>query len=84
MEDIKRDIVYLSEQYFLRIMDKFKGQDNDTLRELFRENSYDAGVVPHNLTNTFHSLYFSVNQLAKSFIQNKYKDWFADQVSPQL
>ena len=41
-------------------------------------------IVPHNLTNKFQPLDFSVNKAAKSFIQNKYNDWFADQVFTQL
>ena len=41
-------------------------------------------IVPHNLTNNFQPLDLSVNKAAKSFIQNKYNDWFADQVFTQL
>ena len=41
-------------------------------------------TVPHNLTNKFQPLDFSVNKAAKSFIQSKYNDWFADQVFTQL
>ena len=41
-------------------------------------------IVPHNLTNKFQPLDLSVNKAAKSFIQNKYNDWFADQVFTQL
>ena len=41
-------------------------------------------IVPHNLTNKFQPLDLSVNKAAKSFIQNKYNDWFAGQVFTQL
>ena len=41
-------------------------------------------IVIHNLTNKFQPLDVSVNKAAKSFIQNKYNDWFADQVFTQL
>ena len=41
-------------------------------------------IVPHNLTNNFQPLDLSVNKAAKSFIQNKYNDWFPDQVFTQL
>ena len=65
-------------------MDIFKGQDNDTLRELCGANNCDVVIVPDNLTNKFQPLYLPVNKVAKSFIQNKYNDWFPDQVPAQL
>ena len=65
-------------------MDTFKGQDNDTLKKLCAENNCDVVIVPHNLTNKFQPLDLSENTVAKSFIQNKYNDWFADQVFTQL
>ena len=66
------------------IMDTFKGQDNDTLKKLCAENNCDVVRVPHNLANKFQSWDLSVNKAAKSFIQNKYNDWFADQVFTKL
>ena len=57
-----------------------KVQDNDALKKLCVEYSCDVVIPPHNLTNKFQPLDLSVNKAAKSFIQNKYNDWFADQV----
>ena len=65
-------------------MDTFKGQDNDTLKKLCDENKFDVVIVPHNLTNKFQPLTLLGNKAAKLFIQNKYNDWFADQVFTQL
>ena len=65
-------------------MDTFKGQDNDTLKKLCAENNCVVVIKPHNLTNTFQPLELSENKAAKSFIQNKYNDWFADQLFTQL
>ena len=65
-------------------MDTFKRKDNDTLKKLCAENNCDVVIVPHNLTNQFQPLDLSVSKAAKSFIQNKYDDWFADQVFTQL
>ena len=84
LEDTKRSKSYPSEQYDLTIMDIFKGQDNDTLKKLCAENNCNVVIVPHNLTNKFQPLDLSVNKAAKSFIQNKYNDWFADQVFTEL
>ena len=66
------------------IIDTLKGQDNDTLKKLCAENNCDVVIVRHNLTNKFQPLDLSVNKADKSFIQNKYNDWFADQVFTQL
>ena len=56
----------------------------DTLRELYGENNCDIVIVSHNLTNKFQPLDLSVNKAAMSFIQNKYNNWHADQMSTQL
>ena len=84
LEDAKRSKSCPLEQHVLIIMDAFKGQDNDTLKQLCTENNCDIVIVPHNLTNKFQPSDFSVNKAAKSFIQSKYNDWFADQVFTQL
>ena len=84
MEDTKRSKSYPLEQHSLIIMDTFKGQDNDTLKKLCAENNCDVVIIPHNLTNKFQPLDLSVNKAAKSFIQNKYNDWLADQIFTQL
>ena len=54
------------------------------MRELCGENNCDVVIVPHNLTNEIQSLDLSVSKTAKAFIQNKYNDWFADQVFVEL
>lgn len=54
------------------------------MRELWSENSCDVVIVRHNLTNEFQPQDLSVNKAVKAFIQNKYNNWFADQVSVQL
>ena len=52
LEDIKRDKGYPSEQHSLIKMDIFKGQDNDTLRELYGEKNCVL-IILHNITNKF-------------------------------
>ena len=81
---IKRENGYPEEQCALIIMDTFKGQDNDRLRELCSENYCKVVIVPHNLTNQFQPLDISVNKAAKVFIQNMYNEWFSNEVAKQL
>ena len=65
-------------------MGTFKGQDNDTLKELCSENNCEIVITPHNLTNNFQPLDISVNKAAKVFLQNQYNYWFLTEVSVQL
>ena len=46
-------------------MDTFKGQDNDTLRELCGENNCDVVILPHNLTNKFQPVNLLVKKVAE-------------------
>ena len=84
LEDTKRSKSYPLEQHALLIMGTFKEQDNNTLKKLCAENNCDVVIVHHNLTNKFQPMDFSMNKTAKSCIQKKYNDWFADQVFLQL
>ena len=81
---VKEQMGYPKEQYSLIIMDTFKGQDNETLKELCVDNYCEIVIVPHNLTNKFQSLDRCVNKAAKSFIQNLYNEWFSSEVATQL
>ena len=44
---------------------------------------FGAQNVQNNYTNLFQPLDISVNKGAKSFLSNKYQDWYASQVSKQ-
>ena len=48
----------------------FKGQNNDTLKELCSKNNCEIVIVPHNFTNKFQPLDISVNKAAKTFMYN--------------
>ena len=80
----KEEKGYPKAQQSLIIMDTFKGQDNNTLKELCSQNNCKIVVVPHNLTSKLEPLNINVNKAAKSFMQNQYKDWFSNEVSVQL
>ena len=80
LEKVKEEICIPKEQYSLVIMDIFKGQDNDILKELREENFCEVVIVLHNLTNKSQPLDISVNKSAKALFlasttvgfQNKY------------
>ena len=81
---IKEEDNIPAEQMALMIMDNFRGQDNNPLKELLDENQCVSRIVPHNLTNWFQPLDISVNKPSKSFVTNKYNTWFSDEVAAQL
>ena len=84
LDKVKKENRYPNEQYSLIVMYTFKGQDNDTLKELCSQNNGEVVIVPHNLTHKFQPLDISVNKAAKAFIQNLYNEWFSNQVAIQL
>ena len=81
---VKRENGHPEEQDALIIMDTFKGQDNDRLKERYSENYYEVIIATQNLTNKFQPLDITVNKAAKAFIQNMYNEWFSNEVATQL
>ena len=79
-----RENGYPKERYALIIMDTFKGHDNDRLRELCSENCCELVIVSHHLTYKFQPLNLSANKAAKAFIQNRYNEWYSNEVATQL
>ena len=68
----------------LIILDTFKGQDNDVILDLCQEHFCQVVIVAHNLTNRFRPLDITVNKPTKSFISNKYNEWFCMHFSQKL
>ena len=68
----------------LVIIDTFKGQDNEEVTKLCRENNCVVIIVPHNLTNKSQPLDITFNKPAKSFIKEKYNILYTEQVTRQL
>ena len=77
----KMELGYPDEQFSLIIMDTFKGQDNEEIKNLCNRNNCELVIVPHNLTNKFQPLDLTINQKAKKFISNKFNAWYAEKVS---
>ena len=65
------------------IMDTFKGQDNEEVAKLCRENNCVLIIVSHNLTNKFQLLDITFNKPAKSFIKEKYNICYTEQLQEQ-
>ena len=62
----------------------FKSQTTLQVINLLTKNNCCNIVVPNNHTNLFQPLDIYENKGPKSFITNKYQEWYTTQVSPQL
>lgn len=51
------------------IMDTFKGQDNNEVKQLCQENNCNLTIVFQGLNNMFQALHISVSQSAKNLFQ---------------
>ena len=79
----QRKILKLDAEYLaMLIMDVFKGQMTDPVKELLKKNNIVLQKVPANLT--YHSQALDVqggpNGNAKKFMKKKLTLWYADQV----
>ena len=84
IEKIKEEENLPPEQKSLMILDNFRGQDNDEVKQLLAENGCLSRVVPHNMTAWFQPLDVSVNKPSKAFMSGKFNSWFADEIALQL
>ena len=81
LKQAKASLKCPKEQISLIIMDTFKGQNNDVILDLCKKHMCQVVIVPHNLMNKFQPLDITANTPVKSFISNKYNEWFSKQVS---
>ena len=77
----KKELGYQKDQRSPIIIDTFKGQGNEEMKQLCAKNNCKLAIVPHNLTNKFQLLAISINESEKKFILNKFNAWYANRVS---
>lgn len=82
---LKRAELGLDDDYMgMLIFDEFKAQLTDKVKALMAENHCVDVCVPANLTNEFQPLDLMVNNMAKKFLNAKFSDWYANQITKQL
>ena len=84
LQPVKEEKGLPKEKHLLVIMNTFKGQENRILKEFCSKNRCETVILPRSLTSKFQPLDITVNKAAKAFIQNRYNDWFSDQVARKL
>ena len=62
----------------------FKGQKTQCVIDLILQNNCVNVYVPANLTHVFQVLDLNVNGMAKEFLNGKFADWYAQQITKQL
>ena len=72
------------EQTALLIMDVFRGQITDDVRNLLKQNNIHVVLVPDNMTQLFQPLDLTVNKHCKSFLKKLFSKWFSQQIENQL
>ena len=73
-----------AEQRALLIYDVFKAQVTPTVLQVLEEN-HSAGVpVPLNFTHHYQTLDLIPSGIAKKFLNTKFEEWYARQITKQL
>ena len=75
---------YGEEQTALAIFDCFKGQLTDKIVVALEDNNIHSVLVPANCTDYLPPLDLTVNKVAKSFLKQKFSEWYAKQVADQI
>ena len=72
------------DQSALVIMDNFKGQVAPSIASMLEENNIQVCLIPPNTTDRLQQLDISVNKPAKHFLQQKFQEWYSEQILQQL
>jgi len=80
----KEELGLPEDQKALLIYDVFKGQKTDRVLKIIEDNHCVSVYVPANLTHIFQVLDISINGNAKQFLNQKFSDWYSQQVTKQL
>ena len=80
----KHDLGLPGDQKSLLIYDVFTGQTTENIKEYIEENDCVMVYVPNNMTHYFQPLDLTVNVVAKHFLKDKLKLWYANEIKKQL
>ena len=78
-----RQMLYNEMTPGLIIMDNFKGQITEKVNDLLEENHLHVCLLPPNTTDLLQPMDISVNKPVKSFLKDKFSQWYAKQLLQQ-
>lgn len=68
----------------LVIIDHFKGQVTDAVRDLLESHHIHMCLLPANTTDQLQPMDVAVNKPAKEFLKGRFEEWYTEQVVKQL
>ena len=68
----------------LAIFKNFPGQVTPSITELLAEHNVHSVQLPPNCTDRLQPMDLSLNKAAKAFLQQKFSEWYSEQVATQL
>ena len=80
----QRKILQNPKKEALLIMDVFRGQVTDDVTKRLKDNNIYVVLVPNNMTHIFQPLDLTVNKHCKSFLKNRFSEWYSQQIENQL
>lgn len=80
---VREDMGVGKEQAALAIFDRFKGQMTEKVVEALEEENIQSILVPAGCTDQLQPLDLTVNRVAKSFLQERFREWYANKVADQ-
>ena len=78
----KRDDLELNNDHTAVVFfDHFKGQLAEKVTQLLEENNIHSVLIPAAYTGDLQPMDISVNKAIKSFMHNKFSEWYEEQVT---
>ena len=68
----------------MAIFDNFKGQLTERVTQTLEENNIQSVLIPATHTGELQPMDISVNKVVKSFIRNRFSEWYTEQVTEQF
>ena len=75
------DLELNSDHAAVAIFDHFKGQLTEKVSRLLEENNIHSVLIPAAYTGDLQPMDISVNKALKSFMRNKFSEWYSEQVT---
>ena len=67
----------------LVVLDEFKGQTTSRVLNLLQSHDLMYVIIPPNCTDRLQPLNVNINRAAKQFLQNKFENWYAENIVAQ-
>ena len=84
VEKVREELNLETNQKALLIFDVFRGQKTQKYLDVLKAYDLVHVFVPANMTSHFQPLDLTINGIAKTFLKDKFGEWYAAQVQKQL